>query len=255
MKDNIFSDEHIGSAGFLDENEGLKSFAFNSNVAKVFDDMVSRSVPGYEKVQEFTVKFALSFLNSHSRVYDLGSATGTTLIKLAAAHVSCAKSEANPELIGIDSSEDMIIRCREKVNALSLSNIIRLEVERVENVKLSGADLVISLYTLQFLQPAIRLSVLKNIFNGLKPGGYLILAEKIKHSDAHLQEFMTEEYYAFKKLNGYSEAEISRKREALENVLIPFTIEENVELLRKAGFLNVDTVYSDLVFSTMIAKK
>ena len=256
-KDNIFSDEQVGRSGFLDEQDHLKSFAFNQNVARVFDDMVSRSVPGYEKVQEFTVNFGMEVILPKSSVYDLGCSTGTTLIRIA--HSYLRKHEKNlseiPKFIGIDSSIDMITRCKEKLQSYELSTIIKICQENIEDTKIIDASLVISHYTLQFLKPTVRQTILQNIYLGLMPGGHLILSEKVYFSNTRLQDFVTEKYYNFKKANGYTQAEISRKREALENVLIPLTIEENLKLLKNAGFSKVEIVSADLLFVTFVASK
>ena len=255
-KDNIFSDEQLASSGFLSDNDRLRSFAFNSSVAQVFDDMVSRSVPGYNKIQEFNVKFCLQNIVPSSSIYDIGTATATTLITLANIFKTSINKQSDfPKLIGIDSSSDMIERSLDKINAYDLNDYISLIESKIEEVDIFNASLVLSNFTIQFLEPNVRYNVVKNIFRGLQPDGYFILSEKIKHNEPNLQNFQTESYYAFKKSNGYSEAEINRKREALENVLIPFTISENIEMLKSCGFKTVDIIFTDLVFCCLVAKK
>ncbi len=254
MKDNIFSDEQVAKSGFLDAKEKLKSFAFNSSVASVFDDMISRSVPGYNSVQNITSQIALEVIQTDTNVYDIGTSTGTTLIRLIS---SFQKSGLPPtgKYIGVDSSEDMLKICQGKLSALNIDSYVSLEISKVEDVLFSNASLIVCHYTLQFLDPTVRLTVLKNMYDGLNDNGALIISEKIKYLDPILDTLMTRNYYSFKKENGYSEAEISRKREALENVLIPLTLEENIELFKNAGFQIVDVVYSNLLFFTFVVKK
>lgn len=254
MKDNIFSDEQVAQSGFLDEKEKLKSFAFNSSVANVFDDMVSRSVPGYDDVQSLTSQIGLMTIQEDSNVYDLGASTGTTLIKLISNYQSL-RWIPTCKFIGVDSSEEMLKRCKTKLAALDLENYVTLKIANVENIQFENSSLIICHYTLQFLDPTARLEVLKNIYSGLNKDGILIVSEKIRYLDPNLDDLMTKNYYSFKKKNGYSEAEISRKREALENVLIPLTLEENISLFKNAGFNVVDVVYSNLLFFTFVVKK
>ena len=260
MKDYIYSDSEIAHPDLSLDNAELRSFAFNSKVASVFDDMVSRSVPGYEEVQQFTVEFASKLKFLDTKVFDLGCATGTTLVRLANEYQSSGGDSSNsqkplPKFIGIDSSQYMVAKCREKVEALALGDLIEIIHQEVEDLSFPDASFVISHYTLQFMPPENRLDVLARIYQGLKQDGYLILSEKIRFADPTAQEFITSKYYQHKKNMGYSEVEISRKREALENVLIPLTVEENIELLKKAGFQDISIVSSKLLFVTFLAKK
>jgi tRNA (cmo5U34)-methyltransferase len=259
MKDQIYTNYEYKHPDLTNSNEELKDFAFNSKVASVFDDMVTRSVPGYDQVQEFTEEFVTSNIPKPHSIYDLGCSTGTTLIKLARRFINHSEiikeNKAFPKFIGIDSSVHMISRCKEKIEALGLESLVSLRTQSIEETDLENASLVISHYTLQFLKPESRQNIIKKIYQNLNEHGYFIFSEKIKFSDTKVHEFMTKKYYEYKKANGYSEVEISRKREALENVLVPLTLEENVQLLKNAGFSEISLISSNLLFVSILAKK
>lgn len=253
-KDQIFTDNEISMSGLVDSEQNLKSFAFNAKVASVFDDMVSRSVPGYELVQNLIADFISKNASPNSNIYDLGCSTATTLIKIIT-KIKLSTKIRDLSLIGIDSSSEMIKRAKEKVDALGFNNDIELQVGDIIKTPIKNASFVISTYTIQFIEPKQRLELLKKIFNGMNVNSYLFISEKIHFKDDPIQSFLTEKYYDFKRTNGYSDIEIIRKRQALENVLITLTEEENISMLKAAGFKHIDVIHSDLVFKTFIAKK
>jgi tRNA (cmo5U34)-methyltransferase len=255
MKDTIFSDKDFKNI-WLDENQkSIRSFAFNDKVAAVFDDMVHRSIPGYAVAQHLTAKIAHSVAKKSSHIYDLGCSTGTSLIKIAQFLSPQTLEESNIKLTGIDLSGDMLKRAKEKIYAFNLGEHITLLEEDLKQVVLEKASLVVSHYTLQFINPENRLPILQKIYASLIPGGCFIFSEKIKHEPQILDDLLNNEYYEFKKGNGYSEVENIRKRLALENVLISLTLDENFTLLSKAQFRNIGILHKELCFTTLIGWK
>lgn len=253
MKDEIFTDKEFENSDFLKDDSA--AFAFNSKVAAVFDDMVSRSVPGYLDVQELSAKIALKVVTDGSTVYDIGCSTGTSLIKIAQTlDQKDQRSLRKVKLIGIDSSVDMLQRCKEKLRAYDLTNTIELIESSISDVILDNASLIISHYTLQFINPELRIRIVKNIKNALNTNGHFILSEKIRHEITYLDEITTERYYQFKSSNGYSEIENIRKRKALENVLIPYSLDENLNMLKEAGFGKIEILHKEHCFVSMIAQ-
>lgn len=227
-----------------------EKFEFNERVADVFDDMLDRSVPFYKHVIEMTAEILGRSLQPDDTVYDLGCSTGTTLISLA-------RKLASPDLhfIGIDNSKAMLDRALRKAEMFSLSDRIDFIEKDITEAEISGAGGVILNYTLQFIKPATRLEFLQSIYNGLRRNGVLVLSEKIVCRDKGLDGQFLDSYHSFKKRRGYSELEIANKREALENVLIPLTIQENMELLLQAGFTRVSTFFQWFNFVSFIAAK
>jgi tRNA (cmo5U34)-methyltransferase len=225
----------------------VKQFEFDEEVASVFDDMLDRSVPYYKQSLDLTISFALKYLNSNDRVYDLGCSTASTLISLA------QNSNQELDLIGIDNSEAMLKRAKRKTNAFGLD--IDFICDDIFNVNFDKSKVIISNYTLQFIRPLEREKLIKKIYDSLEDGGVFIFSEKVILDDKILNKHCIDEYYAFKKTQGYSEFEISQKREALENVLIPYSEDENKTMIKNAGFKICETVFKWVNFATFIAVK
>ncbi len=235
MKDNLF-DKPI-----------TKQFEFDEDVASVFDDMLRRSVPYYKEALELTTSFALKYLEDGNRVYDLGCSTASTLINIA------KHSNKNFELIGVDNSHAMLERASHKAKAFGID--INFIEDDIFNVELQSSKLIISNYTLQFIRPLMREKLIKKIYDSLEDGGIFIFSEKVISEDKILNKQFIDEYYNFKKEQGYSEFEIAQKREALENVLIPYSYEENKKMILDAGFKNFDCLFKWINFGTFIAIK
>jgi len=224
-----------------------KQFEFDEDVASVFDDMLSRSVPFYKQMLELTTSFAIKYIKEGSTIYDLGCSTASTLISIA------NHSNKNLDLIGIDTSDAMLIRAKQKTNAYG-HNITFIN-DDIFNVDFKKSNVIISNYTLQFIRPLQREKLIKKIYNSLEEGSVFIFSEKVVTDNKVLNKQFIDEYYEFKKTQGYSEFEIAQKREALENVLIPYTYEENKKMIEDAGFKHFDCIFKWVNFATFIAIK
>ncbi len=224
-----------------------KQFEFDQEVAAVFDDMLLRSVPFYKESQKITEFFALKKLQEGGVMYDLGCSTATLLLSIHRKLTSQAK------LIGIDNSEAMLEQARKKCEAYGA------DVEVVYGDILSydylDADLFVSNYTLQFVRPLVREELVKKIAHSLKDEGVFIFSEKVISHHPKLNKDLIECYYDFKKEQGYSEYEIMQKREALENVLVPYSEEENIKMAKSCGFSHCEVVFRWANFATFIATK
>lgn len=224
-----------------------KQFEFDEEVASVFDDMLGRSVPHYKEMQRLTITFALKYLEENDKVFDLGCSTASTLIELS------KHSNVELDLNGVDNSSAMLDRANKKCKAFGVN--INLINDDLHNISYDGAKLIISNYTLQFIRPLQREKLVKKLYDSLEEGGIFIFSEKVISSNKTLNKQCIDEYYDFKKTQGYSEFEIAQKREALENVLIPYTEEENIKMLLDAGFSHCETVFKWVNFATFIAIK
>ncbi|NPA66124.1 MAG: carboxy-S-adenosyl-L-methionine synthase CmoA [Epsilonproteobacteria bacterium] len=224
-----------------------KQFEFDEEVAAVFDDMLSRSVPFYEEAQKITEFFVLKYLKEDGVLYDLGSSTASLLINLSKSlHV-------NAHLIGIDNSSSMIERAKLKAKALNVDiELIQGDILEYEYDK---ANVFVSNYTLQFIRPLERERLIKKLYDALEEEGIFVFSEKLISHDKRLNKELIELYYDFKKQNGYSEYEIAQKREALENVLVPYSEEENITMIKNAGFSHCEVVFRWANFATFIAVK
>ena len=210
--------------------------------------MLDRSVPMYQECQSLAVHWCAKFAQPNTSVYDLGCSTGSLLLKLA----KSIEKNKNTLLYGVDSSSAMLEKAR---IALSNSPIPYklLEVDLNKEISIQNASVVLMNYTLQFILPERRIPLLKSIFAALVPGGSLVLIEKIKSGVPELDQTFIDFHHQFKRDRGYSNLEISKKREALENVLIPWTVEENQSLIKKAGFQTVDLFFKWNNFAGFIA--
>ncbi len=224
-----------------------KQFEFDEDVASVFDDMLERSVPFYGQMLELTTSFALKYIKDNSTIYDLGCSTASTLINIA------NNSNKDLDLIGIDTSDAMLIRAKQKSKAYG--HKITFINDDIFNVNFKKSDVIISNYTLQFIRPLQREKLIKKIYDSLEVGSVFIFSEKVVTDDKILNKQFIDEYYNFKKTQGYSEFEIAQKREALENVLIPYTYEENKKMIEDAGFKHFDCIFKWVNFATFIAIK
>lgn len=232
----------------------VEDFSFNDRVAQVFDNMVSRSVPFYAEIQRIQADLIIDILPEDSGVVcDLGCSTGTTIEHIAT-HKNCP---ASTRFIGYDNSEPMLDKARSKLSEqIDAGKVSLISADLSSLPDLPPCDVVILNWTLQFVRPIDREYLLRNIYVALKPGGILLLSEKILGNDSVLNRLYIDHYLQFKKnLNGYTDAENQRKREALENVLIPYRLDENYALLERAGFKQIDTYFRWLNFACIIAIK
>lgn len=235
---------------FREEIEQASDFKFGENVAKVFDDMVNRSVPFYGEIQRMMAELAADHAKEGTDVYDLGCSTGATMIGMN------TLVDKDIRFIGIDDSQEMLDKCKSKLMQLGFSRPYELRCADLgQNVSITNASVVVLCLTLQFVRPIYRDQVLKNIYSGLNPGGVLILVEKILAEESQFNRDFIDYYYDYKRRNNYSEMEISQKREALENVLVPYKLNENITLLRDRGFAHCEVFFKWYNFAGVIALK
>ena len=224
----------------------VKAFVFDEEVTQAFDDMIHRSVPGYDLLVRLLALYSDIFVTENSRVYDLGCSTG--VMSRVIAQQLAGKGI---EIIAIDNSPSMIQKCQQEHAAVAVS----WQCQDLQDVEIRQASMVVLNLTLQFIKPQQRTQLIDKIYQGLKPGGVLVLTEKVLYVDAQLQKTMTELYQGFKKVQGYSDIEISQKRAALENVLIPDSADLHKQRLQQAGFSQVYECFHCFNFVSYLAIK
>lgn len=230
--------------------KNAEDFKFGNTVVKVFDDMVTRSVPFYLEIQRMMTEITADFAVPGTRIYDLGCSTGTTLINL--------DKIIPPEIdfIGIDNSEEMLLKCRSNFEANGVKRKYELLYKDLNRgVEIENASVIIMCLTLQFIRPLYREKLVEEIHRQLNDNGCFILIEKVLGEDSLFNRQFIQYYYDFKRRNNYNDMEIAQKREALENVLIPYKLMENRELLLNKGFRFVETFFKWYNFCGMIAVK
>ena len=240
MKDDLYAHQH----------EAVGAFQFDESVVAVFPDMIQRSVPGYQTILtgigELTSRFALP----NSNLYDLGCSLGaaTLTMRRKLEHSDC-------KIIAVDNSPAMINRAGEYLHAYHSDVEVDLQCADMTEVEIENASVVVINFTLQFIDPDQRQRLLEKIYRGLKPGGILVLSEKIHFDDNNLQSTIEHLHWQFKRANGYSELEISQKRSSLENVLISDTADFHIQRLQKIGFDSVGIWFQAYNFASFIAIK
>jgi len=230
--------------------EHIVDFAFDERVASVFPDMIRRSVPGYGDIIALLGLFAEQYAQEGSTLYDLGCSLGAATLSLR--HRINA---SGCRIVAVDNAEAMVERCRDNLAADLSPTPVEVLCADMREVAIENASVVVLNFTLQFLAPEERLALLEKIHQGLLPGGVLVLSEKIRFADEPSQQFEESMHLAFKRANGYSEMEISQKRQALENVLIPDTLDEHRARLSQAGFSRIEPWFQAFNFASIAAFK
>lgn len=232
----------------------VEDFTFDERVAHVFDDMVARSIPFYHEIQRIQADLVMDFLPEQGGVVcDLGCSTGTS-IEYLSQHTQCPE---DVRFLGYDNSQAMLDKAADKLGGAIAAGKVQLHCADLSDMPLLPACHVAILnWTLQFVRPLARETLLANVFDALQPGGVLLLSEKILGNDSMLNRVYIDHFLHFKSSQrGYTDAENQRKREALENVLIPYRLDENMALLKRASFTRMDTYFQWFNFVCIIAVK
>jgi len=232
----------------------LVDFNFDEKVANVFPDMINRSVPGYASIVAMTGILSAEFFQPDTQCYDLGCSLGASAL-------SMAKAIKNDQLkiIAVDNSQAMLKKAQSLLQQSSSRaghlNCIEFICDDINQTEVNNASVVVMNFTLQFIAPEQRSGLLKKIYQGMNKGGILILSEKLNYTDSAQQQLLIDMHHFFKKANGYSDLEISQKRQTLENVLLPETLEQHKARLLSAGFKQVEQWFQCFNFSSLIAIK
>jgi tRNA (cmo5U34)-methyltransferase len=235
---------------FSQKQDSIDDFDFGKETAAVFDDMLVRSVPFYSEMQRMIAEVAADYAVEDTHLYDLGCSTCTSFLQLDPV------LPGRVRFMGVDFSPEMLDRGREKLAQHGFTRDYELVCADLnEEVAITNASVVIMNLTLQFIRPVRRHHVMSNIARGVNKGGCLLVVEKVLSKDSKLNRLFIKYYYDFKKRNGYSELEIAQKREALENVLIPYRLEENFELFLNSGFSHCEVFFKWYNFCGMVAVK
>ena len=230
---------------YAEVKSDIEGFLFDNKVAAVFEDMIRRSVPGYGTAVAMSGVIAAWYAQDDTNIYDLGCSLGATT-----ASIQQYQQAQHCSIIAVDNSQSMIDSCREAFDA----DDIQFVCDDIRDIGITNASVVVLNFTLQFIPVSERLELLQKIYRGMIPGGVLILSEKVAF-EQHQQQLFTDLHHAFKQANGYSDLEISQKRTALENVLLPETLQQHHHRLRQAGYAAAYSWYQCLNFASLIAIK
>jgi tRNA (cmo5U34)-methyltransferase len=228
----------------------VADFKFDASVVTVFPDMIQRSVPGYRAMISAIGLLAERFVQPESICYDLGCSLGAATLSMRhqITELAC-------EIIAVDNSPAMVEQCQQLVEEDDGLIPVQVIEADVRDVGIGRASVIVLNFTLQFLPLSDRLSLLTNAYQGLLPGGILILSEKLQFSDDRQNELHTEMHHIFKKANGYSDLEISQKRLALDNILLPETLADHQSRLHRIGFESSEVWFQYFNFASILALK
>lgn len=232
--------------------EAVQGFSFDQRVVDVFPDMIQRSVPGYATVVAISGVLAEHYAQENSRIYDLGCSLGATTFAMATRMQAIKRC---CDIVAVDNSQAMLQGLQQLLNKEGFDNSVECRLEDIAETEIRNASMVTLNYTLQFIPVSERLALLQKIYEGMNPGGVLVLSEKIAFDDQGLDELFVNLHHDFKRANGYSDLEISQKRSALENVLLPETLACHRQRLARAGFSRTDVWFQCFNFASLVAFK
>lgn len=229
----------------------IVDFVFDDKVAHVFPDMIRRSVPGYDVIIPLLGIIAEKFVTPATNIYDLGCSLGAASLSMRRRiqHDDC-------RIIAVDNAEAMVEQCRRNIDMDKQGHIpVEVICDDIRNIDIQNASLAVMNFTLQFIAPDDRLALLRKIAGGINPGGALVLSEKVVSESPAKQQLIDDLHLAFKRANGYSDLEISQKRSALDNVLVPDTMQTHIKRLEEAGFSRIIVWQRCLNFVSLLAIK
>jgi tRNA (cmo5U34)-methyltransferase len=212
--------------------------------------MIKRSVPGYPTIIAMTGLLAARYASPGSTLYDLGCSLGASTLAMR-------QNLQTPDcrIVAVDNSSEMLDRCKNLIDTDTHDTPVELVCAPLQDIVIEDASVVVLNFTLQFIEQALRDAVINHICAGLRPGGIMVLSEKVVFEDPHLNELNIDLHHEFKRANGYSDLEIAQKRDSLENVLVPESLQDHRERIAKAGFSSCDVWFQCFNFASLIALK
>jgi tRNA (cmo5U34)-methyltransferase len=242
MNDNNVGDNILAKPG---------SWKFSGDTVKGFDEHVMKSVPLYEEGHDLICDLAEFFVKDNSIIYDVGCSTGGLVLKLA----DRFSHKQNAHFIGVDVEHDMIECANKKKESVNSESEVEFICDDILNVEMQSSDLIVCYYSIQFISPSVRQSVIDKLYDRLNWGGALIIYEKTRGSDARFQDILTSLYTDYKLRRGFSPETIIAKSRSLKGVLEPFSLEGNIDLLKRAGFNDINLLQKYICFDGFIGIK
>ena len=228
----------------------VPGFVFDQAVVDVFPDMIKRSVPGYETILAHCGELASRYVQADSHCYDLGCSLGASTVAMR------SRIEGrNAKIIAVDNSSAMLDKCATILASVPSAVSTELVNQDICDTVINNASMVVMNFTLQFIPMAERSALLEKIYAGLNPGGCLVISEKLHFEPESLNTLLSDLHHQFKRAQGYSDLEISQKRDSIENVLIPETLDAHIQRLRACGFQSASPWFQCFNFCSLVAIK
>ena len=245
----MYMKKHVGEGLYIKKG----GWKFSGDVPLKFDNHIQRSVPLYFEGHNQICDLCDFFVKNESIIYDLGCSTGTLSLKLAEYN----KEKNGVQVIGVDVEPEMIKMAQKKMKTYPYLNDSNMHfvVDDVTKIEIEAADLIVCYYTVQFISPSVRQEFINKLYKNLNCGGALLLFEKVRGADARFQDVLTSLYTDFKIRQGYSAEDIIAKAKSLEGILKPFSTQENIVMLKDAGFNEINTIQKYICFEGFMAIK
>jgi len=228
----------------------VADFRFDAAVAAVFTDMINRSIPGYADLVKYIGVLAKRFVTHDSLVYDLGCSLGAVSLS-----IDQSVTEVDCDITALDYSQEMLIKMSEVTEQYAWRHSIRIEQGDIRTYALQANTFTVMNFVLQFIPPAERDSMVNKVYQALLPGGAFVLSEKIKLDESNNDSLLFDLHHDFKRSQGYSDMEISQKRNALEDIMKIDTLSAQTTRLKNAGFSKVIQWYQAYNFVSFVAIK
>lgn len=228
----------------------IEKFSFDKAVVDVFPDMIRRSVPGYETILAHCGELAARYVQAESTCYDLGCSLGATSLAMRS-----RINVNNAKIVSVDNSQAMLSKLSKILESIPSRIQTELVNQDVCECNIDNASMVVLNFTLQFVPKNKRRALIEKIYNGLNPGGCLVISEKLHFEPESLNWLLSDLHHQFKSSQGYSDLEISQKRDSLENVLIPETLDTHIQRLNSCGFKSASPWFQCFNFCSLVAIK
>lgn len=224
------------------------NWSFSDGVADTFVEHITKSVPFYDQGHELVNELSDFFVQDSSVCYELGTSTGELIAKLAEHNAH----KKNTRWIGLDVEPQMVAHAKQHC---ARHNNVDISCEDITQFEFEKSDFIVAYYCMQFIQPRLRQQLFDKIHQSLNWGGAFVMFEKVRGPDARFQDIAAQLYTEFKLSQGFDEVEIVNKSRSLKSVLEPFSTQGNIDLLKRAGFVDVTTVFKYICFEGFLAIK
>lgn len=245
MKDETASPAPLRTSAHIEATNAR--WTFGGDVARSFDTHIERSIPLYREGHELVASLADFFVHDGSTVYELGCSTGALTRRLAE---RCAGRRT--KIVGLEIEPGMVSAARDTCAGFDAVEIREADLIEAE---FEPADLVVSYYTVQFIRPALRQALFDRVYASLNWGGAFVMFEKVRGPDARFQDILSSLYVDFKLDQGFTETEIVNKSRSLKGVLEPFSTQGNIDMMKRAGFVDIMSIFKHVCFEGFLAIK
>lgn len=219
---------------------------FDKDVTAVFDNMLQRSIPQYEVMRELCFRIGKNFVVPKTYIADIGCSNGTAISPFI------DEFGDNNNYTMLDVSDSMLTEAKRRFPQQK-DNILKYDI--TQGLPEHNYSVILSILTIQFTPIEYRHKIIKSCYDLLCANGAFVFVEKVLGNTSKIDDVFVNEYYSIKRDHQYTQEQIQAKRKSLEGVLVPITSSWNIDLLKSAGFKQIDCFWRCLNFAGFIALK